>query len=75
VPGAAGYGMLGGVMPVEATAVRADPVVDAYKAGIDVTLIERNLRLTPEERLRQLMVLQRLADEVRRAGGVTPPGR
>jgi len=45
-----------------------DRVVDAYKAGIDLTLIERNLRLTPEERLRQLMQMQRFADELRRAG-------
>ena len=45
-----------------------DPVVEAYKPGIDVTLIERNLRLTPEERLLQLMELQRFADELHRAG-------
>lgn len=45
----------------------ADPVVDAYKPGIDVTLLERNLRLTPEERLRQLMALQRFADALRRS--------
>lgn len=43
-------------------------VIDAYKAGIDVTLLERNLRLTPEQRLRQLMELQRFAEELRRAG-------
>lgn len=45
-----------------------DPVVEAYKAGIDRTLIERNLRLTPEERLRQLIQLQTFAEELRRAG-------
>ena len=45
-----------------------DPVVEAYKPGIDATLIERNLRLTPEERLRQLMELQRFAEELQRAG-------
>lgn len=31
------------------TDAELDPVVEAYKPGIDVTLIERNLRLTPEE--------------------------
>lgn len=45
-----------------------DPVVEAYKAGIDRTLLARNLRLTPEERLRQLMKLQRFAEELQRAG-------
>jgi hypothetical protein len=45
-----------------------DPVVEAYKPGIDMTLLRRNLTLTPEERLRQLMQLQRFADELRRAG-------
>jgi hypothetical protein len=45
-----------------------DPVVRAYLAGIDRTLIARNLALTPEERLRQLMALQQVAAELRRAG-------
>jgi hypothetical protein len=45
-----------------------DPVVAAYRAGLDLTLIDRNLELTPEERLRQLMELQRFADELRAAG-------
>lgn len=36
-----------------------DPVIDAYKSGIDVTLIVENLRRTPEERLRNLEALQR----------------
>jgi hypothetical protein len=52
------------VMPSDAD---LDPVIEAYKPGIDVTLLERNLRLTPEERLCQLMELQRFADELRRA--------
>jgi hypothetical protein len=45
-----------------------DPVVEAYKKGIDVTLLDRNLRLTVEERFLQLMELQRFAEELRRAG-------
>jgi hypothetical protein len=31
-----------------------DAVVDAYKPGVDQTLLIENLRLTPEERLRKL---------------------
>jgi hypothetical protein len=45
-----------------------DPVVRAYLAGIDRTLIAKNLALTPEQRFRQLMALQELAEELRRAG-------
>ena len=44
-----------------------DPV-DAYRAGIDVSLLEKNLRLTVEERFLQLMELQRFADELMAAG-------
>lgn len=51
----------------------ADPVVRAYLDGVDRTLIEKNLRLSPEERLRQLMELQRFAAELLRGGRATPP--
>jgi hypothetical protein len=52
----------------ETPAFEPDPVVRAYLAGVDRTLIAKNLRLTPEERFRQLMALQRMATELRRAG-------
>jgi hypothetical protein len=45
-----------------------DPVIDAYKSGIDVTLIRENLRKTPEERLLALQQLQSFAQELRRGG-------
>jgi hypothetical protein len=45
-----------------------DPLVEAYKAGIDRTLIRENLKLTVEERFRKAMALARFADELRRAG-------
>ena len=45
-----------------------DPVIEAYKSGIDVTLIRENLRKTPEERLRALQQLQSFAQELRRGG-------
>ena len=44
------------------------PVVDAYLAGVDRTLLRRNLALSVEERFLQLMELQRFAEELRRAG-------
>jgi hypothetical protein len=49
-------------------AVEPDPVVERYKRDVDRTLLRRNLTLTPEQRLLQLMELQRFAEELRRAG-------
>ncbi len=45
-----------------------DPVTEVYKKDIDRTLLRENLELSVEGRLRQLMDLQRLAEELRRAG-------
>jgi hypothetical protein len=45
-----------------------DPLVEAYKKDIDVTLIRENLRLTVDQRFQQLMKLQEFAEELRRAG-------
>jgi hypothetical protein len=53
--------------PERAPAER-DPVVRAYLAHVDRTLIAKNLCLSVEERFRQLMALQRMAAELRRAG-------
>lgn len=48
-------------------------MIEAFKPGIDVSLIDRNLRMSPEERLSQLMELQRFAEELARAGRVARP--
>ena len=45
-----------------------DPVIEAYKKDLDLTLIDENLKLTVEERFRNAMALQRFAEELRRAG-------
>jgi hypothetical protein len=45
-----------------------DPVIEAYKKDVDRTLIRENLKRTPDERIRQLVALQRFALELRRAG-------
>jgi hypothetical protein len=45
-----------------------DPVVGAYRAHVDRTLIQKNLMLSVEERFLQLMELQRFAVELREAG-------
>ena len=46
----------------------SDPVIEAYKKHIDRTLIRHNLRLTVDQRFRQLMELQRFAEELQNAG-------
>jgi hypothetical protein len=43
-------------------------VIEAYKKDVDRTLIVENLKLTVDQRLRQLVAAQRFAAEVRRAG-------
>ena len=55
-------------MPIRSDDLPRDPVIEAYKKDIDVTLIRENLKLTPDERARKLMALQRAAEELRRAG-------
>ncbi len=45
-----------------------DPVIEAYKKGVDVTLIRENLRLTVDQRFQQLMKLQQFAEDLRHAG-------
>jgi hypothetical protein len=46
----------------------ADPVIEVYKKHIDRTLIRQNLRLSVDQRFRQLMELQRFAEELKNAG-------
>jgi len=50
------------------TALGTDPVIEAYKRGVDRTLLRENLRLTPEQRVMELMSLLRAAEAFRRAG-------
>jgi hypothetical protein len=63
------------IVPFMAQAVWKDPVIEAYKRDVDLTLLKKNLRLTPEERILAAMELQKLAEEVRRAGREARRGR
>ena len=51
-----------------ASGIDLDPVIEAYKKDVDVTLIRENLRLTVDQRFQQLMKLQQFAEDLRRAG-------
>lgn len=48
--------------------IEPDPVIEAYKKDVDRTLLRENLRRTIEERFENMMRLQELAAEMRRAG-------
>ncbi|MEO6390876.1 MAG: hypothetical protein ABIP75_03430 [Pyrinomonadaceae bacterium] len=52
-----------------------DPIVELYKKDVDRTLIRHNLTLTVDQRFEQLMRLQELAIELRRAGKEARLGR
>ena len=58
-------------MSTERIAPDPDPVIEAYKKDVDRTLLRENLKLSVEDRLRQLMQLQRFAEELRQAGRVS----
>lgn len=44
-----------------------DPVVELFKAEVDRTLLRENLRLTPDQRLRNLASFSQFLDEMRGA--------
>ena len=50
-------------------------MVDAYKAGIDRTLIRERLSHTPAERVADLVRLAEFADELARAGAAARAGQ
>ena len=56
-----------GRRPAGRPRLEPDPVIEAYKKDIDRSLLRENLKRTVEERLRDLVRLQRFADEWRRA--------
>ena len=60
---AAGLGFEIRVVPAEP----ADPVTARYRRDIDRTLLRRNLGLTVDQRIRELVRLQAFDEEIRRA--------
>jgi hypothetical protein len=45
----------------------ADPVIEAYKRHVDVSLLHENLRKTPDDRMRAMISMMELVEELRRA--------
>lgn len=48
--------------------IEPDPVIEAYKADLDRTLLRESLKKTPEQRLNDLQRLYDFAAELRQAG-------
>ena len=61
--------------PGDATGLVPDPVIEAYKKDVDRTLLRENLKRSPAERVQNLVALQRLAEEARRAARKITPSR
>ena len=55
-------------MAAESIDVDRDKVMEVYEKGVDRTLLRANLQRTVQERVDNLIALQRLASEARRAG-------
>ncbi|HUP24305.1 MAG TPA: hypothetical protein VNB06_15335 [Thermoanaerobaculia bacterium] len=49
----------------------ADPTIEAYKPGVDRTLLRENLRLTTTERVTKMIAALRFAEAVRRSRPVS----
>jgi hypothetical protein len=47
--------------------IQPDPVIEAFKKGVDRTLLRANLKLTPEQRLRKMHAAARGLAELRAA--------
>ena len=44
-----------------------DPVIELYKEGVDTTLLDDNLRLTPDERVRRMIAARGFMEKLRAA--------
>ncbi|MEM8896886.1 MAG: hypothetical protein AAGC85_02225 [Bacteroidota bacterium] len=45
-----------------------NPLIEYYKKNVDMSLLKENLKLTPTERVKNLMALQKMAEELKKAG-------
>ncbi|MBI3890739.1 MAG: hypothetical protein HY303_04330 [Candidatus Wallbacteria bacterium] len=48
--------------------VYVDPVIEAYKPGLDVTLLRESLKRTPHQRVMAMLSMLELVEEARQAG-------
>ncbi|HUE84884.1 MAG TPA: hypothetical protein VMO26_02295 [Vicinamibacterales bacterium] len=50
---------------LESIALESSPAIEAYKSGIDRSLLRENLRLSPSERVEKMIAALRFAEAVR----------
>jgi hypothetical protein len=50
---------------LESISLEPSPTIEAYKGGIDRTLLREHLRLTPAERVEKMIAALRFAEAVR----------
>jgi hypothetical protein len=50
---------------LDSISLEPSPAIEAYKNGIDRTLLLENLRLTPAERVQKMIAALRFAEAVR----------
>jgi hypothetical protein len=55
-------------MPTAEPGDDRDPLIEALVRDVDMSLIRRNLALTPQQRMDQLVVMQRFAADLAEAG-------
>ena len=62
-------------MPAESQPPRSsiDDIIDLYKQDVDRTLLREQLRKTPDERVRELVALERFAEKLQRSMRRTRP--
>jgi hypothetical protein len=57
---------------LSALSLDPDPTIDAFKAGVDRTLLRENLKLTTAERVAKMIAAARFADVVRNSRTIAP---
>ena len=65
MPGAYTRGMSGIRQETLPVSLDASPVIEAYKKGVDRTLLRENLKLTTGERVEKMLSVLRFAQAVR----------
>ena len=55
--------------------IERDPVIEAYKPGVDMTLVRENLKLTPDQRLQRLQSAVNAYEELVRQRSTLRPRR
>lgn len=56
----------------ESISLEPNPVIEAYKADVDMTLVHENLRLSVDDRIKKMIKALELAEEIRKSARARP---